>query len=194
MIIQQQSKAPKDVLHLMPRDAHTIHVYWNISNRKRWLVAEHFGADWHVMPKVLRVYDVTLVYFNGHNANAYFDISTTPESSSWYVHGVKANVTYVMDYGVYTINHQFIPLIRSNFVTTPRDESEKWGAPIVSVVPEAYRTGRRIRSYFLENFSDYSTYKKRGIHLDDQSDTGETEMQRVSYPSPSQPSALYSPS
>jgi hypothetical protein len=147
----------KDLLHVMVRDAHTLYVYWEVSNRKRWLVAQHFECDWGLMPKVLRVYDVTSIYFNGNNANSYYDIQVTPEADNWYIHQVHANATYIVDFGTYTIHRQFIPLLRSNAAATPRDSEAPWGEPIVSAVPEVMkgRVSHRIQPHFFENFNAY---------------------------------------
>lgn len=153
----------KDMLQLMVRDAHTLHVYWEISNRKRWLCSQHFECDWGILPKVLRVYDVTAIYFNGSNANRWFDIETTPEARSWYIQPVQAGTTYLVDYGVYTIEHQFVPLLRSNAALTPRDSEAPWGEPLQPTVPEVrgeQPLQSRIMPHFFENFNAYSNCMK----------------------------------
>ncbi|MDQ1911712.1 DUF4912 domain-containing protein [Paenibacillus sp. GD4] len=153
----------KDMLRLMVRDAHTLHVYWEISNRRRWLCSQHFECDWSELPKVLRVYDVTAIYFHGHNANRFFDIQATPEATSWYIGPVQANSTYMVDYGVRTPEGQFVPLLRSNAVMTPRDGEAPWGEPLQPTVPEVRGpepvTGR-IMPHFFENFGAYSNCMK----------------------------------
>jgi hypothetical protein len=147
----------KDMLHAMVRDANTLFVYWEISNRRKWLVSRHFRCDWSVMPKILRLYDTTELYFNGSNANDSIDIETTPEATNWYIHGVHGNATYIVDFGTRNINGQFIPLLRSNVVMTPRDQKAVFGEPIVAVEPEArVMPPQRISPQFLENFSAYS--------------------------------------
>jgi hypothetical protein len=184
----------KDLLHLMVRDAHTLYVYWEISNRKRWLAAQHFGCDWHVLPKVLRVYDVTSVYFNGSNSNGYFDIETKPESNNWYIHGVKAGATYMVDFGTYSIHRQFIPLLRSNFMATPRDSAPNFGEPIVAAWPVSHLYGERVQPHLFENFATLAQIRKGGISLDDEQNQAAAGLQRVYYPGSAHASALYPPS
>ena len=146
-----------DLLHLLIRDAHTLYVYWELSSRRRRLVSEHFECDWGAMPKVLRVYDVTYRDFNGQNANGWFDIETTPEADNWYVHGVRANTTYLVDYGTYTLERQFIPLLRSNAAATPRDTEAVWGEPDAFLASEGSKpdTTGRIQPHDFENIQPY---------------------------------------
>lgn len=147
----------KDLLRLMVRDAHSLYVYWEISNRRRWLVSQHFECDWGIMPKVLRIYDVTGIYFNGNNAHSRTDIEVTPDADNWYVHGVHANATYIADFGTYNLHRQFIPLLRSNAAMTPRDGKAAHGEPIVATVPEVRggATPQRIPPHEFENFAVY---------------------------------------
>lgn len=148
----------KDHLHLMVKDAHSLYVYWEVSNRRRWLVSQHFECDYGVMPKVLRIYDVTGTYFNGSNAHSWWDIATTPEAGNWYIHGLSADRTYVADLGTYTLEQEFIPLLRSNCAATPKDTEAAWGEPLLGVVPEVAdgRVHGRIAPHFFENFQAYS--------------------------------------
>jgi hypothetical protein len=148
----------KDILHLMTRDTHTLFVYWEISNRKRWLISQHFGCDWGQMPKVLRTYNVTALYFDGHNAHAQFDILTTPEADNWFIHGVCADSSYIVDYGTYTREHAFIPLLRSNAVATPRDANMNSGAALLpaEIQVKEDAAGIRIEPQFFENIQPYS--------------------------------------
>lgn len=142
-----------DALHLMVRDAHTLFIYWEVSHRKRWLVSQHFQCDWDAMPKVLRLYDVTCTEFHGNNAHSQFDVRLTPEATSWYVHQLKPNTTYLADYGTYSIEQQFIPLLRSNPVHTPRDQKAVWGEPLANSISDANpQEDQRISPHFFENF------------------------------------------
>ncbi|NEW07236.1 DUF4912 domain-containing protein [Paenibacillus sp. SYP-B3998] len=148
----------KDLLHLMAVDAHTLYVYWEISDRRRWLISQHFECDYGTMPKVLRVYDVTCILFNGSNAHTYQDVTTTPEAHNWYLHNLKADRTYLVDIGTYSWEHEFIPLLRSNSVATPKDAVALWGDPIQHVVTEANSNHvyNRITPHFFENIQAYS--------------------------------------
>jgi hypothetical protein len=114
----------KDLLHLMVVGTNSLYVYWEISDRRRWLVSQHFECDFGAMPSVIRLYDVTHILFNGHNAHAYWDSTMLPETTHSYLHQAKANHSYIVDVGTYTLEHEFIPLLRSNCVVTPKDSEE----------------------------------------------------------------------
>lgn len=122
-----------DLLHLMVQSARSLYLYWEVGSRRRNLTELHFGCPWATMPKIIRVYDTTSVYYDGHNANSLFDIETTPEADNWYISGVRPGTTYAADFGTYTIRRHFVPLLRSNFVVTPRDSvpgtAERGGGP-----------------------------------------------------------------
>lgn len=168
-----------DLLHLMVRDARSLYVYWEISDlRKKW-AEKHFECDWQALPKIIRVYDTTYLYFNGHNANRHFDIETTPEANNWHIRGVQPGTTYAADFGTYTIHRQFVPFLRSNFVVTSRD-----------AVPAPDEPGVE-----LENFSAHAQAMRKGVCLNDESAAeeaaAETRRPRVAYPGPAPASALY---
>jgi hypothetical protein len=202
-IRQLPDRYEKDILQLMVRDATSLYVYWEVSNRKRWLVAQHFQCDWGFMPRVLRVYDVSCIYFNGYNANAYWDIETTAEASNWYIFGLTPGATFVVDLGIYNITRQFIPLIRSNAVSTPRAQPALWGEPIVGVVEQAQQAlvKQRIDPQFMENFSPCAAINSTiqlqaigGSKSDDSSFRGPFPGQRLLSNDPACSSALYPPS
>nr|WP_255570480.1 DUF4912 domain-containing protein [Cohnella sp. CFH 77786] len=169
------------MLHLMVQNARSLYLYWEVGSRRRNLTERHFGCPWGTMPKIIRLYDTTCVYFDGHNANGYFDIETTPEAVNWYIHGVQPGITYTADFGTYSIHRQFVPLLRSNVVVTPRDSvpdaAEPAGGPV--------------------NFTAYAQAMRKGVYLFDESaaeeETGGRKL-RLPDAGPPPASALYPPS
>lgn len=154
----------KDIFQLLVRDAHTLYVYWEISNRKRWLVSQHFERDWNDIPKIVRIYDVTDLYFDGNNANSYFDVTTTTGANNWYIHGLSAGRTYLADFGLYTWKGQFTPLLRSGAKATPRDTAVFFSEKQLAVAFE-YSEGTvhsRLQPQYFENIETYSS-SVRGI-------------------------------
>ncbi|WP_246427653.1 DUF4912 domain-containing protein [Paenibacillus phyllosphaerae] len=108
-----------DRLVVMPRDAESLYVYWELTTDLIKMVEAHFGCGWNVLPKKLRVYDVSFIHFKGDNFNRYWDFDVNQETSNWFVKGVAAGCSYVIDYGTTALDGRFITLLRSGAVQTP---------------------------------------------------------------------------
>lgn len=116
-----------DHLIAMPRDAESLYVYWELTPELIRMVESHFGCSWSVLPKRLRVYDVSFIHFKGDNFNRYWDFDVTQEANNWFVNGVAPACSYVIDYGTIALDGRFITLLRSNSVQTPPREEQREG-------------------------------------------------------------------
>ncbi|MDR6878548.1 DUF4912 domain-containing protein [Bacillus sp. 3255] len=158
----QDDKIPvryqKDFLHLMALGAHSLYAYWEISDRRRWLVSQHFQCDYRDMPSILRLYDVTDVIFGGDNAHASWDMQAQPDTNNWYFHQLSANRSYIVDVGTYTWEREFIPLLRSNCAVTPRDTEAAWEGPKTPAQPDTGASPSVPLVY--ENIQAYSPYAR----------------------------------
>lgn len=101
---------------LMARDPFWIYAYWDISKD----ILEKSSKKY---PLVLRMYDVTLISFNGRNANHYFDIDVGYSTKNWHINLWCDNVSYVAELGTKNKKGGFSAIARSNTVTTPRSEN-----------------------------------------------------------------------
>lgn len=111
-----------DRLVLMVRDPYWLYAYWEITATKMEEIASRYGPQvWNASRPVLRVYDVTGINFNGVNANSFFDCSFNECIDSWHINVSQANRTYCVDMGRLFPDGSFITILRSNYVTTPRD-------------------------------------------------------------------------
>ncbi len=110
-------------LTLMPRDPHWLYAYWEISPSSVDQLRRKIGSDVDNPSMTLRMHDVTLVDFNGHNANRSFDIEVGTQANNWYINLSPDNVTYLGEIGVKTARGEFYPMTQSNVVTTPRASS-----------------------------------------------------------------------
>ena len=168
---------------LLARDPHWVHAYWEISPASVEELKKKAGTVVVNASTVLRVYDVTLIDFNGSNANHYFDIDVGPESNNWYVNLWSDNITCCADIGLRAADGTFHTLARSNCVTTPReyfsprheviwmdvqpDEEPRSyvyvGRPVDETTgegkPMAAKDGRRFRIYLTEE--DIKAYYSR---------------------------------
>ncbi|MBU1087819.1 MAG: DUF4912 domain-containing protein [Candidatus Omnitrophica bacterium] len=103
------------------RDPYWLFAYWEISQRKLNSVVGKYGNYLNRARRVLRVYDITAVSFNGNNANSFFDIDVNDIAKNWYVNVGNPGRSYCIDIGLILENGSFVVLARSNFVTTPID-------------------------------------------------------------------------
>ncbi len=143
-------------LTLIPRDSHWIHAYWEIASSSMELLKSRVSAEFERIAYTLRMYDVTRVNFNGNNANHWFDLDFDPNiTNNWYVNLWCDNVTYCGEIGAKTSDGRFVPITRSNIVTTPRRaqsprSEEIWmkvddvssGAPFVVTESRSDQAGR----------------------------------------------------
>jgi hypothetical protein len=107
-------------LTLIAKDPFWIYAYWEIAPHSIDMLKERIGAEFTRSTYVLRMYDVTAVDFNGHNANHSFDIDVGLNANNWYINLWCDNVSYCADLGMRSPDGRFHHLARSNFVTTPR--------------------------------------------------------------------------
>ncbi len=108
-------------LTLMAKDPSWIYAYWEIApdslHNLLKSVSNHHLKE---AQTVLRMYDVTLLDFNGTNANKYFDIEVGPRANNWYVNLWSDSVSYIGEIGLRFNDGRFFALARSNAAHTPR--------------------------------------------------------------------------
>ncbi|MBN1354123.1 MAG: DUF4912 domain-containing protein, partial [Candidatus Omnitrophica bacterium] len=108
-------------LTLLVKDPFWIYAYWEISHDSLVSLKKSMSGDYADNCKmILRMYEVTLVDFNGENANSYFDIEITPYSNNWYVSLWNDSVSYIGEIGLRGPDGRFFAMVRSNCVHTPR--------------------------------------------------------------------------
>ncbi len=111
-----------DKITIMARDPEWIYAYWDISEEKQSLLKHNYGRRWENSLPVMRVYDVTgLEYFNGLNANSFYDVIINDFARSWYLHVGVPNRTYCVDLGRILNDGTYVVVARSNYTFTPRN-------------------------------------------------------------------------
>ncbi|MFC3342536.1 DUF4912 domain-containing protein [Paenibacillus abyssi] len=116
-----------DQLTALPRNPNSLYLYWELTPERIRMVEEHLNCGWNVLPKILRVYDVSFVHFTGDNFNRYWDFGIYGDSSNWIINGVAQSCSYIVDYGTTTIDGRFITILRSNIAKTPPREPQTDG-------------------------------------------------------------------
>jgi hypothetical protein len=117
----QPDRYDRDVLRLTPCGPRTLFAYWEASGRTRRMCGHHWQRDWNELERRLRLYDVTLLRFDGSFANGQRDIPVSGDAMHAFIRNLQPGTVYVADYGVVTQRGQFVPLLRSNAALTPRD-------------------------------------------------------------------------
>ncbi|MBI4845342.1 MAG: DUF4912 domain-containing protein [Candidatus Omnitrophica bacterium] len=103
------------------RDPYWLHSYWEITAEKINSLRNEIGDVIDSAKRILRIYDITNVVFDGSNANKFFDIEINNHANNWYIHTGEAGRGYCVDIGLILPDGRFILLARSNCVATPID-------------------------------------------------------------------------
>jgi len=125
-----------DRLVVLVRDPYWVYAWWELGAAT---LAEARAALAGDAALVLRVYDISAIVWDGGNHHSYFDIEIHDLASGWYVELGKPGASFVAEVGLRTSDGRFLAILRSNFVTLPRDGmsdvvDEEW-----MVVEEDYR-------------------------------------------------------
>lgn len=99
----------RDTLVLQVRDPRWLHSYWELGD-----AASHHDR------LILRVYDVSLIIFNGNNAHSFFDVDIAGPLGNWYIQ-VAPGKSWCAELGFKLTDGAFIKLLRSNTVHTPHE-------------------------------------------------------------------------
>ena len=107
--------------YLLPKDPAWMFLFWEITHETFDFVRQQYGQETlNGSRTVIRLYDVTGVsYFDGNNAQTYYDMPVVFDAKSWYIHAPQAGRSYIADLGFVTADGRFILLTRSNMITLP---------------------------------------------------------------------------
>ena len=108
-------------LTLLIRDPWWLYAFWEITPARaaeaHAMLSPQERAQHHT---VLRLYDVTDREADVARAHRLLDIVLTHDVDNWFVDTGEAHRTWVAELGYRTAQGRFVPLVRSNVVTTPR--------------------------------------------------------------------------
>jgi hypothetical protein len=120
---------------LQVRDPWWIHAYWEITGDTFEKLQQRLHDAFHYARRVLRVYDISQIIFDGTNAHRFFDIEVGQEANNWYIDVAGPGRSWCVDYGLRLANNgEFITIARSNTVHTPIEgpswiTDEEWMIP-----------------------------------------------------------------
>lgn len=124
----------QDKIVLQVRDPYWLHTYWEVRGQTYEKLKAKLGDNFYHARRILRVYDVTSIIFNGANANRFFDIQVNDYTNSWYIDTAGPGRSWCVDFGLILPDGTFITILRSNVVHTPLDgpswiTDEEWMIP-----------------------------------------------------------------
>ena len=119
---------------LQVRDARWLHTYWELRHDSLDRFRNELGQDFYKAKRVIRVYDVSHINFNGRNAHKFFDVHVDEFANSWYIDTQTPGRSWCVDYGLLLPDGRFITIMRSNTVHTPLEgpsgmTDEEWMVP-----------------------------------------------------------------
>ena len=124
----------QDKIVLQVRDARWIHAYWEVTFETIGRLREKLGNAFNGARRVLRVYDVSHIMFDGTNAHRFFDIEISQDANNWYIDTNGPGRSWCVDIGIRLANGEFIRISRSNTVHNPLEgpswiTDEEWMIP-----------------------------------------------------------------
>jgi hypothetical protein len=123
-----------DKIVICVRDPLWVYSYWELTLLTLDNLKKKYGNDFYNARKVLRVYDVTGVNFDGKNYNRFFDIDIAYEAGNRYINTAAPGRSWCVDLGFIMPNGEFVMILRSNIIHTPLDgpswiTDEEWMIP-----------------------------------------------------------------
>lgn len=104
---------------LLSKEPYVLYAYWEIAADDIERLREQIGAEADQGTYTLRVYDVTLIDFDGTNANYWFDLDELFMKNR-YIHVGSDDATYVCEIGLRLPSGDFKSLARSNYIRAQR--------------------------------------------------------------------------
>lgn len=134
-------------------------LFWDASNLPKQVIQSYFNVKFDDLIHVIRVYDVSLINFNGRNAHHFYEFSIPYNQGYWFVNGLLPNRSYVAEIGVKLADNRFFPILRSNVIQTPKLEITAH-QPIYRDVIQLHRHEDKPPKW-TEHVSTYSYYFRR---------------------------------
>ena len=154
-------------LTLLDVDSFHVHASWEITPRARAAAEKNFAANSVAFLWVLRFHD--------EREGTTFDIPVNPDASSWYVELWTADKTYFAELGACSVPGEFVPVCRSNTISTPPAAPALPQEPQWLEVTEALENARRVAAPVAEEEQKSEGGSQRSEVSGQRSEGGEQE-------------------
>jgi hypothetical protein len=108
----------QDRISLMMRDPFVAYAYWEVTPARMEREKSWFGWSSKLC---VRIYDITGIQFDGRNALGYYDQEIFDRTGNWYFDLGRPSHSFCADLGLLSPEGRFLTLVRSNYITMPRD-------------------------------------------------------------------------
>lgn len=108
-------------LVLMEIDPYRVHAYWNVDENDLAHIQKELGKSLKDAQLVLRIYDISYIYYNGTNAHSHFDIEIQGLRNNWYIDLWSSAKSYCADLGFRLPSGDFHAITHSNVIHAPPD-------------------------------------------------------------------------
>ena len=116
-----------------------------------------FMRPWEDLPKAFRILDITLLDYASGHANRSYTFELPEMTNSWFVRPLDPNTTYVFEFGIRTMEGEFLPLLASSPIDTPRAEPAGHGRFAEPV--RRWQYGEVESPELLDTLPKYSAYR-----------------------------------
>lgn len=111
----------------MDVDPYWLHAYWEITLKDKTKISAQSDKASHSQKRILRVYDVSFIHFDGNNAHSYFDIEIDKDKGNWYINLWNPRKSFCAEIGMRSLQGDFHPIARSNVIDSPRPHRSSSG-------------------------------------------------------------------
>jgi uncharacterized protein len=152
----EQSKESDFYLVAQLVSNHKLVINWKMAAWQKGLTAYYFdNINQEII--ILRLYDVTDIYFNGSNAHSSYEFQLSKETTNWSIKGIKLGRSYLTEIGYKVNQNQYFPILRSNVVFNLPNGLEQKDS--LTYQHEAFYQERILQPKWTEKVSTYSYYE-----------------------------------
>ncbi|EPE60459.1 hypothetical protein L479_03186 [Exiguobacterium sp. S17] len=146
-----------DLMHAVVQSPNAVYVFWEVSDAVKETLSMQFMRPWEDLPKAFRILDITLLDYTSGHANRSYTFELPEMTNSWFVRPLDPNTTYVFEFGIRTMEGEFLPLVASMPIDTPRNEPAGVGRFAEPV--RRWQFGEVESPELLDTLPKYSAYR-----------------------------------
>ncbi|WP_058763921.1 DUF4912 domain-containing protein [Exiguobacterium chiriqhucha] len=147
----------QDLMHAVVQSPNAVYVFWEVSDSVKETLSMQFMRPWEDLPKAFRILDITLLDYASGHANRSYTFELPEMTNSWFVRPLDPNTTYVFEFGIRTMEGEFLPLLASSPIDTPRAEPAGHGRFAEPV--RRWQYGEVESPELLDTLPKYSAYR-----------------------------------